>query len=121
MIYTSSLVQHANIASNSEITSIPILNIGIPLLWVFLLLNVVTQYMCISNVYILTTECASLTVTLVITLRKFFSLLFSIIYFQNPFTFAHWIGTIMVFTGTLMFAEVHHRLRAKTDIKAKQN
>ncbi|KAJ8930840.1 hypothetical protein NQ314_016257 [Rhamnusium bicolor] len=56
-------------------------------------------------------ECQSLTVTLVITLRKFFSLLFSIIYFQNPFTLAHWIGTIMVFAGTLMFSETHHKIK----------
>ncbi|XP_018578845.1 UDP-xylose and UDP-N-acetylglucosamine transporter [Anoplophora glabripennis] len=111
LLYSSSLIEHASIATNSEPFTVPVLNVGIPLIWGFLLLNVITQYMCISNVYILTTECQSLTVTLVITLRKFFSLLFSIIYFQNPFTFAHWIGTIMVFTGTLMFSETHHKIR----------
>jgi solute carrier family 35 (UDP-xylose/UDP-N-acetylglucosamine transporter), member B4 len=30
----------------------------------------------------------------------------SIVYFQNPFTVTHWIGTILVFFGTLLFAEV---------------
>lgn len=35
---------------------------------------------CIRGVFILTTECASLTVTLVVTLRKFVSLIFSILY-----------------------------------------
>lgn len=104
-------MEHATIATNSQMVDVPIINLGVPLLWIFLLLNVVTQYMCISNVYILTTECQSLTVTLVITLRKFFSLLFSIIYFQNPFTFAHWVGTVMVFTGTLMFSETHYKIR----------
>lgn len=62
--------------------------------------------MCISSVFVLTTECTSLTVTLVITLRKFLSLLFSIIYFKNPFTIYHWIGTILVFTGTVIFTEI---------------
>lgn len=123
LMYSSSLIEHASIASNSEPFTLPILNMGIPLIWGFLLLNVITQYMCISNVYILTTECQSLTVTLVITLRKFFSLLFSIIYFQNPFTIAHWIGTIMVFTGTLMFSETHHKLKtvftSDKEVKAK--
>merc|ERR1711988_172175 len=33
---------------------------------------------------VLNTECASLTVTLVVALRKFLSLLFSIMYFNNP-------------------------------------
>jgi solute carrier family 35 (UDP-xylose/UDP-N-acetylglucosamine transporter), member B4 len=54
-------------------------------------------------VFVLTTECSSLTVTLVLTLRKFTSLIISIIYFNNPFTITHWIGTIMVFFGTLLF------------------
>ncbi|KAG5876347.1 hypothetical protein JTB14_003669 [Gonioctena quinquepunctata] len=111
LMYSASLLEHASVANNSESLNVPLLNIDIPIIWAFLLVNVVTQFMCISNVYILTTECASLTVTLVITLRKFFSLLVSIIYFQNPFTLAHWIGTIMVFSGTLMFSETHHKIK----------
>lgn len=62
--------------------------------------------MCVSSVFTLTTECTSLTVTLVLTLRKFFSLLFSIFYFNNPFTIHHWIGTTLVFVGTIIFTEV---------------
>ena len=68
--------------------------------------NVLTQYLCISSVYTLTAECSSLTVTLVVTLRKFVSLIFSIIYFDNPFTVYHWLGTILVFIGTIIFTEV---------------
>ena len=44
--------------------------------------------------------------TLVVTLRKFVSLLFSIFYFQNPFTFNHWVATAMVFTGSALFTGV---------------
>merc|ERR1711922_19498 len=84
--------------------TLPLLNIQIPCMLVYLLGNVITQYICISAVFILTTECASLTVTLVVTLRKFGSLLFSIWYFHNPFTIHHWLGTILVFTGTLVFS-----------------
>lgn len=62
--------------------------------------------MCIRGVFILTTECTSLTVTLVVTLRKFVSLIFSILYFKNPFTAWHWLGTLFVFVGTLMYTEV---------------
>ena len=112
--------------------------IGIPRLLLYLMGNTLTQYICISAVFILTTECASLTVTLVVTLRKvniinrqykhakkirriistlnhnsyiihhfifqFGSLLFSIWYFNNSFTPYHWIGTILVFSGTLVFS-----------------
>ncbi len=89
----------------------------VPCMLLYLALNVATQYACISAVFVLTTECASLTVTLVVTLRKFLSLLFSIWYFQNPFTPEHWAGTFLVFGGTLLFSDVHgmlaERMRAR--------
>ncbi|MEJ1280795.1 solute carrier family 35 member B4 [Cricetulus griseus] len=68
------------------------------------------KYVCIRGVFILTTECTSLTVTLVVTLRKFVSLIFSILYFQNPFTLWHCLGTLFVFIGTLMYTEVWKNL-----------
>ena len=71
------------------------------------------RYICIKSVFILTTECSSLTVTLVVTLRKFASLLFSILYFKNPFTLGHWFATSLVFGGTLMFTDVYSMLFAQ--------
>ncbi|XP_050313307.1 UDP-xylose and UDP-N-acetylglucosamine transporter [Anthonomus grandis grandis] len=118
-LYSSSIMEHIAVASSSEPIQIPFTSLVLPLIWIYLLLNVVTQYMCISSVYVLTTECTSLTVTLVLTLRKFLSLVFSIVYFQNPFTIAHWFGTILVFGGTLLFAEVPHRMMASLRTKPK--
>ena len=86
-------------------------NFQIPKLWAYLAGNLVTQYICIRSVYVLTSECASLTVTLVVTLRKFMSLMFSIFYFQNPFTLYHWFGTVLVFGGTLIFVELASKIR----------
>ncbi len=80
--------------------------LSVPKLWLYVIGNSVTQYVCIRGVFVLTTECPSLAVTLVLTLRKFASLLFSIFYFQNPFTVQHWIATAMVFGGTALFAGV---------------
>lgn len=90
---------------------VPLIGLAVPSQWLFMLGNVVTQHLCISSVYILTTECSSLTVTLVVTLRKFVSLLFSIVYFSNPFTTYHWIGTLLVFVGTIVFTEVVPNVR----------
>lgn len=81
------------------------------------------RYVCIRGVFILTTECASLTVTLVVTLRKFLSLIVSIIYFQNPFTTWHWVGTAVVFLGTLLYTEVWSSVQAALrgpDVKEKK-
>ena len=64
------------------------------------------RYVCIRGVFTLTTQCPSLFVTLIVTLRKFVSLLFSIFYFRNPFTRQHWLATLLVFTGTLLFSGV---------------
>ena len=80
--------------------------IAVPKLWLYILGNCVTQYVCIRGVFVLTTECPSLVVTLVVTLRKFVSLLFSIFYFQNPFTIQHWVGTVLVFGGTALFSGI---------------
>ncbi|XP_064633140.1 UDP-xylose and UDP-N-acetylglucosamine transporter-like [Lineus longissimus] len=102
---------HCVLFSQSAPMDIPIIGIQFPKMWMYLLGNVITQYICISGVFILTTECASLTVTLVVTLRKFISLIFSIFYFKNPFTLYHWIGTAMVFSGTLIFTEAFTKTR----------
>ena len=68
---------------------------------IYLLFTVASQYGCIRCVFLLATECTSLTVTLVVTNRKFLSLLFSIWYFGNLFTWKHYAGSAMVFFGTL--------------------
>merc|ERR1712013_600081 len=82
------------------------LGIAVPVMVLHLLCNVVLQYLCISAVFVLTSECTSLTASLVLTFRKFLSLLFSIWYFQNPFTLQHWIGTCFVFCGIILFTDI---------------
>lgn len=107
----SNILDHLFIAFQSAPIFIPILAIEVPVQILFLIANMLTQYLCIRSVYILTTECTSLTVTLVVTLRKFASLLFSIFYFRNPFTTTHWTGTLFVFIGTVIFVELIPKIR----------
>ncbi|EFB15780.1 hypothetical protein PANDA_011668, partial [Ailuropoda melanoleuca] len=106
----SDIYDHAVLFNKSALYQVPVVGVAVPIMWFYLLMNVITQYVCIRGVFILTTECASLTVTLVVTLRKFVSLIFSILYFQNPFTLWHWLGTLFVFIGTLMYTEVWNNL-----------
>ncbi|KII61756.1 UDP-xylose and UDP-N-acetylglucosamine transporter [Thelohanellus kitauei] len=79
--------------------------IMIPRFWFWLAVNVLTQYACVRCIYILTTECTSLTVTMVTTVRRFLSLLWSIYYFKNPFSIYHWIGSILIFSGSLIYLD----------------
>ncbi|XP_073725109.1 UDP-xylose and UDP-N-acetylglucosamine transporter [Misgurnus anguillicaudatus] len=106
LLLSTNIYNHAVLFSQSSPVEIPVIGYSMPVMWFYLIMNVITQYVCIRGVFILTTECTSLTVTLVVTLRKFLSLIISILYFQNPFTAWHWVGTAVVFLGTLIYTEV---------------
>merc|ERR1719209_1802649 len=120
LLLAPDILAHWNIAMSSTPILIPVLNISIPSLLLYLLGNIITQYVCISAVFVLTTECASLTVTLVVTLRKFLSLLFSIMYFNNPFTPYHWLGTGLVFGGTLLFSDIPSLIKSSRQLRDKK-
>lgn len=111
LLFYEDILSHFSIFNSSAPLILLDSNIQVPKLWAYLAGNIVTQYICIRSVYILTSECTSLTVTLVVTLRKFTSLMFSIFYFQNPFTLYHWCGTVLVFGGTLIFVELAKKIR----------
>ncbi|EDW58589.1 UDP-xylose and UDP-N-acetylglucosamine transporter [Drosophila virilis] len=126
LLMAGNIVQHWNIAIASERVAVPVLhklgiNWSFSLMLFYLLCNVITQYICIGAVYVLTTECASLIVTMVVTLRKFVSLIFSILYFRNPFTLSHWIGTALVFFGTILFANVITQLKEAYQARIQRN
>ncbi|XP_020311414.1 UDP-xylose and UDP-N-acetylglucosamine transporter [Oncorhynchus kisutch] len=124
LLLSSDIYNHGVLFSQSTPVEVPVIGQAVPVMWLYLLINVITQYVCIRGVFILTTECASLTVTLVVTLRKFISLIFSILYFKNPFTAWHWVGTAVVFLGTLIYTEVwtsvRMALRRKEELKEKK-
>ena len=67
-------------------------------------LNIVSQFACVSGVYRLTSSASTLTTTLVITCRKFVSVLLSVAWFAHAFSRAHWLGTAVVFLGTAVYA-----------------
>ncbi|XP_066489611.1 nucleotide sugar transporter SLC35B4 [Tiliqua scincoides] len=121
LLLASDIFRHMILFSKSEAFQMPVIGLSLPIMWFYLLMNVITQYVCIRGVFILTTECTSLTVTLVVTLRKFVSLIISILYFRNPFTTWHWIGTFLVFLGTLMYTEVWNNLGPLLGHKQKKD
>ena len=81
-------------------------SISMPTGMFYLIISCICNYVCIRSVFVLTTECTSLTVTLVITVRKFLTLLVSIFYFKNDFSYLHWVGTAMVFLGTAVYMDL---------------
>ncbi|KAK3102403.1 hypothetical protein FSP39_011156, partial [Pinctada imbricata] len=90
--------------------------------FVFLMSDIAkhAQVIITNCVFVLTTECTALEVTLIVTLRKFVSIVISIIHFQNPFTVLHWFGTVLVFIGTLIFTELISIPGLSADKKEKE-
>ncbi|PAV80311.1 hypothetical protein WR25_16718 [Diploscapter pachys] len=74
--------------------------------WAAILLICILQYICVNNVYRLTAVTSSLSVTMVISLRKFLSLFISFIVFGNPFNVFHICGTVFVFIGSMIYSRV---------------
>ncbi|KAG0354663.1 golgi uridine diphosphate-N- acetylglucosamine transporter [Podila minutissima] len=79
-------------------------SITIPRLWIFLAVNTLTQFMCISGVHRLTSLSSALTLNFVLNLRKFTSLLISVLYFDNSFGFEMAVGSSLVLLGTIMYS-----------------
>jgi len=92
-----------------------------PILYWYLFLSVITQIICIKGVYRLTVQTNSLTTTLTITIRKFVSLLISIFYFGNTFTWLHAMGTLLVFYGTHLFVQAPKNVVTPTNADERLN
>ncbi|EGG24692.1 Putative Permease [Cavenderia fasciculata] len=105
MIFYSELQDNILANNHSIPMDFPLLGISVPSMWIYLLINVVTQYICIQGVFILTGKTSTLTCTLVISIRKFISIIFSVIYFNNPFTSTLWTCTALVLLGTFIYSD----------------
>ncbi|CAG9532617.1 unnamed protein product [Cercopithifilaria johnstoni] len=82
--------------NNSDTLFIFGLHFPIPSLWIYMILNSIFQWICITNVHTLISLTTSLNVAMIITLRKFLSIVLSVILFNNPFTFMHCVGCFLV-------------------------
>lgn len=77
---------------------------SMPFMWGLLVLNIITQYICLVGVFCVNKALGSVTCNFVTTIRKFLSLLTSVFYFNNPFTYYHWVGSSLVFTGAILYS-----------------
>ncbi|KAI9203087.1 UAA transporter [Polychytrium aggregatum] len=102
-----SLAQYFNLGPSTDSLLAPFvgfnLDFKLPKLWIFLILNSVTQYVCISGVHKLASMTSPVTVNLVLSVRKLVSLCLSIYIFKNPFTSYHWLGVFAVAVGTALY------------------
>ncbi|TKR77613.1 hypothetical protein L596_018548 [Steinernema carpocapsae] len=71
-----------------------------------LILISVLQWICVRNVYRLTSVTSALNVTMVLTLRKFLSFFLSVCVFKSAFTAVHGVAVALVTLGTLSFYDI---------------
>ncbi|KAG0681209.1 golgi uridine diphosphate-N- acetylglucosamine transporter [Pichia californica] len=68
------------------------------------LMNWITQLTCILGVNILTFKISALSLTIVLLVRRFLSLIISIYIFNNSIHFNGFLGIIAVFTGAIVYS-----------------
>ncbi|KAJ5072183.1 udp-xylose and udp-n-acetylglucosamine transporter [Anaeramoeba ignava] len=105
------------IFSDEMISIIPSFISQIPRLWIFFFINILTYHFCIRGVYQISSITDSLTTTFMLSVRKFISILISVLYFRNVFTFYHWISTILVFSGSIFYVIGKMENNQKKEIK----
>jgi solute carrier family 35 (UDP-xylose/UDP-N-acetylglucosamine transporter), member B4 len=100
----SDISSHVALWNNTEPDILSVFGYDIPIsLYVLLLANVMTQFICVRGVFMLGSSAGTLTMTFTMTTRKFLSLLLSIWYFSNPFTQYHWFGSALVMGGVVLY------------------
>ena len=100
------LISYQNIAKSVvDFSNSPPMH-GVPSAWVYCSVYVGVLNVCMQSIYYLLSEWSSLAVTLVTTVRKFLSLILSIVLFGNPFTVQHWLAAALVFTGSAIYTEL---------------
>ncbi|KAA8644877.1 putative UPD-GlcNAc transporter (Mnn2-2) [Aspergillus tanneri] len=83
----------------------------IPMPVVYLIMNAFTQYLCIRGVHFLSAKSSSLTVTIVLNIRKLLSLILSIYLFGNRLAPGVLIGGLFVFSGGALYGFEGARLK----------
>jgi solute carrier family 35 (UDP-xylose/UDP-N-acetylglucosamine transporter), member B4 len=86
----------------------------------YLLVNALTQYICIRGVYLLAAKSSSLTVTIVLNIRKLVSLLLSIYIFGNSLAAGVLIGAGFVFLGGALYGVGSARAKAQNSMMTLQ-
>jgi UDP-xylose/UDP-N-acetylglucosamine transporter B4 len=89
----------SNLLHTAPLTVLP----GIPAGIVWLILNLLTQAVCIKGVFYLSASYSPLTVNLTLSVRKFCSVLISVILFNNPWGWKHVFASMLIFGGVFVY------------------
>ncbi|KAJ2699206.1 golgi uridine diphosphate-N- acetylglucosamine transporter [Coemansia sp. IMI 203386] len=93
----------------------------VPWLWISLVCNVLSQLVCVSGVHRMTSMSSSLTLNVVLNLRKLVSLVFSVLLFKNRVTPGMLFGCALVFLGTFAYSQTANASANRPANKTENN
>ncbi len=104
------------------IIQLPFINTSFQISYQFflLILNGITQYFCVRGVNMLAGNTSALTVTIILNLRKFTSLIISMIMFGNELSAGAICGTTLVFGSALLYSYASSQKKAVVDGNKKK-
>merc|ERR1712087_48061 len=97
-------------AAMSALASEPItlgskgISLQLPSRVVWLILNNISQVICLKGVFRASAALSPLSLTIVLSVRKFLSVGFSILWFGNPWTHLHSVASGLIFGGAFAYS-----------------
>ena len=88
--------------------------------WAFLLANVITQLLCVAGVNKIAILTSAVTLGVILLLKRFLSLLFSMFLFHNEMSPLGMLGTLMVFAGAGVYSYSIGAEKDKMKMKEKK-
>lgn len=102
--YTRLRDEFRDLLISSDSMDIPIVKLPIATKLFMLIANNVTQFICIKGVNMLASNTDALTLSVVLLVRKFVSLLLSVYIYKNVLSVTAYLGTITVFLGAGLYS-----------------
>ncbi|CAE7631544.1 slc35b4 [Symbiodinium pilosum] len=94
-------------ASNALVSEpVPYLPFHLPVQILWLLVNNVSQTVCLKGVFRTSATVTPLALTIILSVRKFLSVVVSIVLFSNPWTIQHSVATVLIFGGAFAYSQV---------------
>lgn len=95
-------------AARAAIASEPVphLPFHLPCQILWLLVNNVSQTICLKGVFRTSATVTPLALTIILSVRKFLSVVVSIVLFSNPWTVQHSVATVLIFGGAFSYSQV---------------
>jgi len=100
------LRENLGTAISSAVQSENAFMIPIPSRVLWLVLNCFANAVCLKGVFRTSSIVSPLTLTIILSVRKFLSIIVSVVWFENPWTVLHSVSVVLIFGGAFAYSQV---------------